>query len=113
LQQSQPLTEKQIKSRWIKDKLEKRDWSVKDGVRLYMFPRWLLQRVYSKVDMVVYEGRFTKGTLEYPFIPGEYTIDKVPIIIDVNIVLHKLPDNSVRLSFSEMKQIFANNKFQD
>ena len=105
---------KKIKYQWIKEKMDKCNWSVKDGVKLYRFPNWLLGKVYSKVDMVTSNGRLTRGRIIYHFIPSEYTIDKIPIIVDVEVSLDKIiPDNALFLSYTELKEIFKNNKYSD
>lgn len=97
---------------WLDAKMKKCNWSVKDGKLLYEFPSWLLKRVYSQVNMVMYHGRYIKGRLVYPYIPKEFTIDNIPIILDVQIDLNP-PDDAILMSYPQLKQIFRNNKYED
>lgn len=95
----------------VLDKIRERDWSIKDGLFLYKFPYWMLGRVYSNSSIVVHQGRFTKGYVEYLYIPGDFTVDEVPIIVDVIASLGDAPIGVRRISYAELKSIFKNNKF--
>ena len=101
--------------KWIDWKMEYKNWSIKDGRGLYQFPYWLLERVYSKVDMIEYYGRQVKGRIVYLVIPSIYTVDNIPIIVDVipSVGTDTLPENAVCMSYPELKQVFTNNKFED
>lgn len=100
--------------KWIDFKMRHRNWSIKDGRGLYQFPYWLLDKVYSKVDVVMFQGRHTKGRLVYLVIPSHYTEDGIPIIVDVVLDLSNyLPENAICMSYHELKQVFKNNKFED
>lgn len=92
---------------WIKQK----KWSVADKHFLYRFPTWMLKRVYSNVSMVIYCNNYIRGKIIYLYIPAEFTIDEIPIIIDVLVEPGSIPEDGVRLSYSQLKQIFTNNKF--
>lgn len=97
---------------WLDMKMNSCNWSIKDGKQLFEFPFWLLKYVYSGVNMVNYKGKYVNGRVRYGYIPEEYTIDKIPIIIRVDIELNPPPDARL-ISYYRMKQIFCNNKFED
>lgn len=101
------------KFRWLDCKMAERNWSIKDGKDLYEFPYWLLQKVYSETDLVKYNGRYTRGKIVYMYIPGDYTIDRIPIIVDVHIELGYPPEGVICMSFHQLKQTFSNNKYED
>jgi hypothetical protein len=89
------------------------DWSIKDGKDLYKFPYWLLQKVYSETSIVKYQGRYTRGKVVYLYISKQWTIDNIPIIVDVRIELGDPPENACCMSYQKLKQVFINNKFED
>lgn len=99
--------------KWLDKRMKNRDWSIKDGTDLYKFPYWLLNRIYSKTNMVIYHGRYTRGKIVYLYIPREWTIDRIPIIIDIRMELGDSSQRPYCMSYQELKQIFKNNKFED
>lgn len=98
---------------WLNSKMRNRNWSIKDGLDLYKFPYWLLQRVYSETSMIKYQGRYTRGKVVYLYIPRQWTIDKVSIIVDVTIELGDPPKDACCMSYPRLRQVFSNNKFED
>lgn len=101
------------KFKWLDAKMKARNWSIQDGMQLYDFPFWLLHRVYSKIDRIDYYGKHTKGRILYRYIPAVYTIDKIPIIIHIDLVPGDVPKRAKVMSYVELKQVFKNNKYQD
>lgn len=101
------------KFKWLDQKMKKCNWSIKDNKELYDFPYWLLSKVYSQVSMIRYQGRYTRGRVVYLYIPSLYTIDKIPIIVDVIVKLGDPPEQAICISYHTLKQIFKHNKFED
>lgn len=107
---------------FIRIRMCRLSWSIKDAGHIYLFPHWLLEKVYSKIDGVIKlafdinskeEVYYTSEVrVAYIYIPKEYTIDKIPIIIDVQLE-EKAPENAVFMSYRELKEVFKNNKFKD
>lgn len=113
--QKESLTQSERYSRtfkFIDKKMHRRNWSVKDHKALYQFPYWLLKKIYSKIDVVTYQGRVTKGRVVYLYIHGEWCKGRIPIIVDVRVELGDPPADAEFMSFIELKQTFLTNKFQ-
>lgn len=89
-------------------------WSIKDGLNLYKFPPWLLGKVYSAIEAIVFKGRVRKGRIIYWYIPEEWTVDGHPIIVDVDVELNIEPPAEAKvMNFRALKDTFIHNKFQD
>jgi hypothetical protein len=91
-------------------------WSIKDGNKLFLFPPWMLKKVYSAIDAVRINGRTKpkKGRVVYYYIPEEWTKDGHPIIVDVEVELNcEPPEGACVMSFRAMKDVFIHNKFQN
>ena len=100
--------------KWLDSKMKDRGWSIKDGKDLYKFPYWMLKKVYSAIDVVIYKGRNVRGRVVYLYIPEEWTVDGIPIIVDVVLDMgRELPEDAIIMSFRNLKDVFINNKFQD
>jgi hypothetical protein len=100
---------------WINYQMKEKIWSIKYGLNLYKFPYWMLDKVYSKSNLVLRDGRYVKGKIVYLIISSVYTVDNIPIIVDVIVDYNQLPllDTAVYMSYSELKKVFTNNKFED
>lgn len=99
---------------WLQKKLEDKSWSIKDGMNLLYFPENLCNKIYDAAGIVYFRNRLMKGKIIYYYIPKDYTIDKIPIIIRVeyNSDMVRLPEDATILPFRKLKEIFVNNKFE-
>lgn len=89
-------------------------WSIKDGMNLLKFPPWLLGKVYSAIDLVIYRGKKRKGRIVYLYIPEEWTVDGHPIIIDVVVdLIAEPPEGATVMNFRALKDTFIHNQFKD
>lgn len=89
-------------------------WSIKDGNKLFLFPPWLLKKVYSATDVVIYKGKRKRGRVIYLYIPEEWTKDGHPIIIDVDVDLNpEPPEGATVMNFRALKDTFIHNQFKD
>jgi len=85
--------------------------------KIKQFPKELIKKVYDLDDKVLFGSRYIKGKVSYNYIPGEYTIDGIPFIIDVSIRYDNkgnadLPSDAVILPFKELRTMFPNNTFK-
>lgn len=94
-------------------------WGIEDRERAQKeFPKELLGIVYDKNDTVLFGSSYTKGRIEYHFIPAEYTKANIPIIISSSCCYDgkgnkDLPNDAILMYFNELPSVFKLNKFAE
>jgi len=79
-------------------------------------PANLLKKVYDADDNVLFGSSMVKGKVSYNYIPGELMDTGVPYIVNTTISYDgignkDLPKDSIIMAFSELPNMFTNNKF--
>ena len=88
-------------------------WSI-GNKNLTDFPERLMKRLYDNDRRILFGNGYGKGTVWYDYIPGEYTIDGVPILLksaistDSEISL----EGKETVNWSDLKSIFINQNFK-
>ena len=81
------------------------------------FPESLIGIVYDKNDNVLFGSSYTKGKVQYNYIPSEYMNTGRPFIISVSVTYDgkgnsDLPDNSLFMDYCDLPKMFPDNEFQ-
>ncbi len=82
-----------------------------------IFPKELVKRLYDFNNNVLFGSNMVKGKVYYEYIDNIYTIDNIPIILNVGIhydgIGNKdLPEDTKFVNYNELKLIFTNNLFK-
>ena len=90
-------------------------WSINDDLK--QFPSSLLKRIYDKDQMALFGSNYHKSTIYVEYIPGEYTIDGIPLFVGSTVRYDggKEQDKAVSegaevLTWNEIVKRFPNNK---
>ena len=89
-------------------------WNINSNHKL--FPEELLQIVYDVDDNVLFGSRYVKGKVMYKYIPKEYAVDNIPIIVGTTVSYdgkgnQDLPKDALLMYWKELSGMFSNNKF--
>ena len=90
-------------------------WSINDDLK--QFPSSLLKRIYDKDQMALFGSNCHKSTIYVEYIPGEYTIDGIPLFVGSTVSYDggEKQDKAVSegaevLTWNEIVKRFPNNK---
>ena len=90
-------------------------WSINDDLK--QFPSSLLKRIYDKDQMGLFGSNYFKSTIYVEYIPGEYTVDGIPLFVSSTVSYDggEKQDKAVSegaevLTWDEMVKRFPNNK---
>lgn len=81
------------------------------------FPKHLLKRILDSDDRVLFGSRYTRGLVEYTYIPGKYMTDGVDYIINSGVTYDGKGLSGLDItkeevmSYYDLPKRFTSNKF--
>jgi hypothetical protein len=87
-------------------------WRITDD--LSKFPHELRKEIYDRNQSVLFGSSMTKGTIKYHYIPKDYTVNGVPLLINWSCAYDGGCDLEGKqvVSWHELEKIFTENKFK-